>query len=51
MTGYFNSLYLIYFWEDDIKMDLEERGWDAMERINMAEDLDQWRALVNLGVP
>ena len=41
-------------WEDNIKMDLEEvgRGGDWME---VAQDRDRWRALVNmvmnLGVP
>jgi hypothetical protein len=33
-------------WVDDIKMDLREIGWDGMDWINLAEDRDQWRALV-----
>jgi hypothetical protein len=32
---------------DNIKMDLRETGWDAMDWIDLAQDRDQWRALVN----
>jgi hypothetical protein len=32
---------------DNIKMDLRERGWDGMDSIKLAQDTDQWRALVN----
>jgi hypothetical protein len=32
---------------DNIKMDLEERGWGVMDCITLAQDRDQWRALVN----
>jgi hypothetical protein len=28
-------------------MDLREIGWDGMDSIDMAQDRDQWRALVN----
>jgi hypothetical protein len=34
-------------WVDNIKMDLREIGWDGMNRIDLAEDRDQWRAIVN----
>jgi hypothetical protein len=34
-------------WEDDIKMDLQEVGWVGMDRIDLAQDRDRWRALVN----
>jgi hypothetical protein len=34
-------------WEDNIKMDLREIGWDGMDWIYLAQDRDQWRALVN----
>jgi hypothetical protein len=34
-------------WADNIKMDLREIGWDGMDSIDLAEDRDQWRALVN----
>jgi hypothetical protein len=28
-------------------MDLGEIGWDGLDWINLAQDRDQWRALVN----
>jgi hypothetical protein len=34
-------------WEDNIKMDLREVGWGSMDWINLAQDRDRWRALVN----
>jgi hypothetical protein len=34
-------------WVDNIKMDLREIGRDGVDWIDMAEDKDQWRALVN----
>jgi hypothetical protein len=34
-------------WMDNIKMDLREIGWDGIDWIDLAEDRDQWRALVN----
>jgi hypothetical protein len=34
-------------WEDNIKMDLTEIGWGCMELSDLAQDRDQWRALVN----
>jgi hypothetical protein len=33
---------------DNIKIDLRETGWDGMDWINMAQDRDQWRVLVNM---
>ncbi|KAJ4446943.1 hypothetical protein ANN_13645 [Periplaneta americana] len=42
-------------WEDNIKMDLREVGYDDRDWINLAQDRDQWRAYVraamNLRVP
>jgi hypothetical protein len=32
---------------DNIKMDLGEIVWDGVDWIDMAQDRDQWRALVN----
>jgi hypothetical protein len=32
---------------DDIKMDLRQIGWDGGDWIDLAQDRDQWRALVN----
>jgi hypothetical protein len=34
-------------WVDNIKMDLREIGWDAMDLIDLAQDREQWRDLVN----
>jgi hypothetical protein len=31
----------------NVKMDLKEIGWDGMDWIDLAQDSDQWRALVN----
>jgi hypothetical protein len=33
-------------WVDNIKMDLRGMGWNGMDWINLAQDRDQWRALV-----
>ncbi|KAJ4451310.1 hypothetical protein ANN_02771 [Periplaneta americana] len=33
-------------WEDNIKMDLREVGYDDRDWINLAQDRDQWRAYV-----
>jgi hypothetical protein len=34
-------------WVENIKMDLREIGWDGMDWIDLAQDRDQWKALVN----
>jgi hypothetical protein len=34
-------------WEDNIEIDLTEIGWGGMDWIHLAQDRDQWRALVN----
>jgi hypothetical protein len=34
-------------WVDSIKTDHREIGWDGMEWIDLAQEWDQWRALVN----
>jgi hypothetical protein len=34
-------------WVDNIKIDLRETRWDGMNWINLVQDRDQWRALVN----
>jgi hypothetical protein len=34
-------------WVDNIKMDLREIGCDVLDWIDLAEDRDHWRALVN----
>jgi hypothetical protein len=35
-------------WVDNIKMDLGEIGWDGRDWIELAQDRDQWRAVVNM---
>ena len=34
-------------WEDNIKVDLQEMGCEGMDWIELAQDRDRWRALVN----
>jgi hypothetical protein len=34
-------------WLDNNKTDLKEIGWDGMDWIDLAQDRDQWKALVN----
>jgi hypothetical protein len=35
-------------WEDNIRMDLREIGRGFGDWIHLAQDIDQWRALVNM---
>jgi len=34
-------------WENNIKMDLQEEGWAGVDWIDLAQDRESWRALVN----
>jgi len=34
-------------WEDNIKMDLREVGWEGMDWIYLAQNRDRWRAFMN----
>jgi hypothetical protein len=34
-------------WVDNIKMNLREIGWDGMDWIDLAQDINQWKALAN----
>jgi hypothetical protein len=34
-------------WVDNIKINLREIEWDGVDWIHLAQDRDQWRALVN----
>jgi hypothetical protein len=34
-------------WVDNIRMDLGEIGWGGVDWIGLAQDRNQWRALVN----
>jgi hypothetical protein len=35
-------------WADNIRMDLGEIGWGGVDWIDLAQDKDKWRALVNV---
>jgi hypothetical protein len=35
-------------WEDNIRLDLKETGWQIVDWIHVTQDNDQWRALVNM---
>jgi hypothetical protein len=34
--------------ERERKMDRKDAGWGSMDWIDLAQDMDQWRALVNM---
>jgi hypothetical protein len=34
-------------WEDNIKLDLKETGYDNVGLIHLSQDMDYWRAVVN----
>jgi hypothetical protein len=34
-------------WVDNIKMDIREMEWGGMDWIDLAQDSDQWRAVLN----
>jgi hypothetical protein len=35
-------------WEDGLKIDFRQTGWDSMEWIHLAQDSDWWLVLVNI---
>jgi len=37
-------------WEDNIKMDLQEVECGGMDWIELAQDRDKWRALLNMAL-
>jgi hypothetical protein len=37
-------------WEDNIKMDLREIGFGDVDWINLVQDRDRWRAVVNTAI-
>jgi hypothetical protein len=34
-------------WEDNIRIDLREIGWEGLDWIHLSQNRDQWRALMN----
>jgi hypothetical protein len=34
-------------WVDNVKIAIREIGWDGMDWIDLTQDRDEWRALVN----
>jgi hypothetical protein len=34
-------------WDDNIRMNLGEIGWEGVDCTRLAQDRDQWRAVVN----
>jgi hypothetical protein len=34
-------------WKDNIRMDLREMGWEVVDWMHLAQDRDQWSAVVN----
>jgi hypothetical protein len=42
-------------WRDNIRMDFREMSWEGVDLMHLAQDKDQWRALVktvmNIRVP
>jgi hypothetical protein len=37
-----------HIWDDNIRMDLRKMGWKYVDWMHLAQDRDQWRALVNM---
>jgi hypothetical protein len=37
-------------WEDNIRTDFREVGWEGVDWIHLAEDRDQWRVFVNIAI-
>jgi len=35
-------------WEDNIRMDLRETGWEGVDWIHLGQDRGQWWVLVNM---
>jgi hypothetical protein len=36
-----------YRWKDNIRIDLQQVGWEGVDWIDLAKGRDRWRALVN----
>jgi hypothetical protein len=38
-------------WEDNIRMDLMELGWECVDWIHLAQDREQWQAVLKTNEP
>jgi hypothetical protein len=38
---------LRHSWDDNIKIDLQEMGWEGMDCTDLAENTDRWPAVMN----
>jgi len=36
------------WWEDNIRMDLRDIGWKSVDWMQVTQDRNQWRALLNM---
>jgi hypothetical protein len=37
-----------YRWEDNIRMNLREVGWEGVDWMHLVHDRDKWKTLVNM---
>jgi hypothetical protein len=49
-VGYWWESQTKHRWVNNIKRDLRGIGWNCIDWIDLAQDSDQWRALVNMAV-
>jgi hypothetical protein len=35
-------------WEDNIRMDLKEIGWECVDWMHLAQERDQWQDVLNM---
>jgi hypothetical protein len=43
-------MHIRFQWKDNIKVDLREIKWGSMNWIDLVQDRNQWRALVNMAM-
>jgi hypothetical protein len=41
------GMHMGFWWEDNIKTDIRETEWGGVDRIDLAQDKDHWRVIVN----
>jgi hypothetical protein len=47
INGFILLVFIFVMYTGFIKMDLREIGWDGVDWVDLAQDRDHWRALVN----